>query len=116
MFIADYAHMLEDRFSAGSAVLILQGAMLSSPSYWLPRKIASILANKGYYVALHSTSMLVMHDDMYVASIHVYPIDQICVVKLYKYNKRVALYRAQLLSLLEKLCAKVEHGLVPVED
>lgn len=89
---------------------------MSSTTYWLPRKIASILANKGYYVALHSTSMLVMHDNTYVASIHVYPMDQICVVKFYKYNKRIAQYKTQLLSLLEKLCAKVEHELVPIED
>ena len=116
MSIANYAHMLKDRFSAESAALILQGAALGSSPHWLPRKIAFTIANKGYYVALHSTSMLVMHDDTYVASIHVYPIDRVCVARFYKYNKRVAQHKAQLLSLLEKFCAKIEHELVPVED
>jgi len=89
---------------------------LSSSPEWLPRKIASTIANKGYYVALHSTSMLVMHENVYVASIHVYPLDRVCVVRFYKYNERVLEHKMQLLNLLEKFCAKIEHELVPMEE
>ncbi|HIP85561.1 MAG TPA: hypothetical protein EYH17_02815 [Pyrodictium sp.] len=89
---------------------------MSSSPQWLPRKIAFTIANKGYYVSLHSTSMFVMDKDMYVASIHVYPLDRVCIARFYKYNKRILEHKIQILSLLEKFCAKVEHKLVPLED
>jgi hypothetical protein len=84
----------------------MQRTIHSNPLH-IAEQLRSHLVRAGYYVALHSTSMLIMKNEKIVATIHIYT--DACTVKTYSHKLGI-MEVANIIkeSKLMNLCKRIE--------
>ncbi|HID41295.1 MAG TPA: hypothetical protein EYP33_03975 [Pyrodictium sp.] len=90
----------------------MEGLGMTSRAVEKASKVQALLQSSGFYVSRHASSMLVMHFDRIVATLHVY--DEECRLHVYRpwmSENREAL--EQLRTLLARLCSSVVEKTMP---